>query len=114
LSWWKWLGDGFCDDETNTEGCQFDGGDCCGIDTNTVYCTECLCYEECNAPIELIANGFCNDEVNNAECSFDGSDCCGTNTNTDYCVECLCLEDEEGASIYFQFNEKYIYLNLDY
>ena len=24
------IGDGFCDDENNNEGCQFDGGDCCG------------------------------------------------------------------------------------
>ena len=24
-----WINDGFCDDETNIESCQFDGGDCC-------------------------------------------------------------------------------------
>ena len=24
-----WVNDGFCDDETNIESCQFDGGDCC-------------------------------------------------------------------------------------
>ena len=24
------IGDGFCDDELNTEECNFDGGDCCG------------------------------------------------------------------------------------
>ena len=41
-----WIGDGWCDDETNNEACDFDGGDCCGgiIDPN--YCTECLCLED--------------------------------------------------------------------
>ena len=24
-----WIGDGFCDDLTNTPGCNYDGGDCC-------------------------------------------------------------------------------------
>ena len=41
-----WIGDGYCDDETNIEGCNFDGGDCCGVNKNTQYCTECLCYEQ--------------------------------------------------------------------
>ena len=27
ISWF--VGDGFCDDETNNEDCNFDGGDCC-------------------------------------------------------------------------------------
>ena len=25
----NWRGDGYCDDENNTEMCGFDGGDCC-------------------------------------------------------------------------------------
>ena len=24
-----WVGDGYCDDETNSENCNYDGGDCC-------------------------------------------------------------------------------------
>ena len=39
-----WIGDGFCDDETNNVGCNFDGGDCCVTNVNTNYCTECTCY----------------------------------------------------------------------
>ena len=27
-----WKGDGFCDDENNNEGCEYDGGDCCNND----------------------------------------------------------------------------------
>ena len=39
-----YIGDGWCDDENNNESCGFDGGDCCGPNVNTQYCTECICY----------------------------------------------------------------------
>jgi hypothetical protein len=39
------IGDGFCDDEANTEGCSYDGGDCCGDCANTDLCTECSCHD---------------------------------------------------------------------
>ena len=39
-----WIGDGYCDDETNNAGCHFDGGDCCGVNVITQYCNECICY----------------------------------------------------------------------
>ena len=41
-----WIGDGYCDDINNNIGCSFDGGDCCGANVNTEWCTECLCLEE--------------------------------------------------------------------
>ena len=41
-----WIGDGDCDDATNTQGCNFDGGDCCGPNTDTQYCTVCACLGE--------------------------------------------------------------------
>ena len=41
----SWIGDSFCDDETNNAGCHFDGGDCCGVNVDTQYCNECICYE---------------------------------------------------------------------
>ena len=79
--------------------CLFDGGDCCGSDVNTDFCTLCICYEDlnCGAPMELIGNGLCNDEANNAECNYDGGDCCGACVNTEYCTECVCHEGEEPA-----------------
>jgi hypothetical protein len=41
-----WISDLICDDLPNTEECQFDGGDCClGEQTDTAYCTICLCHE---------------------------------------------------------------------
>ena len=40
-----WYGDGYCDDENNNESCGYDGGDCCGEDVNTSYCSACICYD---------------------------------------------------------------------
>ena len=37
--------DGYCDDDNNNDGCDYDGGDCCGDDVNTKYCTECECLD---------------------------------------------------------------------
>jgi hypothetical protein len=89
------IGNLFCEDENNNEGCYYDGGDCCG---NFVYkdlCTECICYEylECLGSIELIGNGFCNDQNNNADCKFDGGDCCGGCVRKDNCSECVCYNE---------------------
>jgi len=41
----QWFGDNYCDDENNNSECNFDGGDCCGDDVNTMYCSECACFE---------------------------------------------------------------------
>ena len=41
----EWIGDGECDDVNNTEECQWDGGDCCGDDVATDYCTVCECLD---------------------------------------------------------------------
>ena len=89
----QWIGDGYCDDDINTEICNFDGGDCCGSCVDTEFCIECACLgnitsNEFSNP--LIGNGFCNDNTNNALCGFDGFDCCGTNVNVDVCTECAC------------------------
>ena len=32
----QWVGDGYCDDVSNTIECNYDGGDCCLDNTNTV------------------------------------------------------------------------------
>ena len=38
-----WKGDGHCDDDNNNEGCNWDGGDCCGANVDTTYCSVCEC-----------------------------------------------------------------------
>ena len=40
-----YIGDGYCDDINNNLACTYDGGDCCGSNVNTQYCTECQCLE---------------------------------------------------------------------
>ena len=39
------IGNSFCNDEANTAGCGYDGGDCCGDCANTDVCTECTCFD---------------------------------------------------------------------
>ena len=41
----EWQGDGYCDDENNNADCNYDGGDCCGNNVNTDYCTQCQCLD---------------------------------------------------------------------
>ena len=41
----EWFGDNYCDDDNNNEECGWDGGDCCGDNVNTQYCTACECLD---------------------------------------------------------------------
>ena len=88
------IGDGFCNDETNIENCNYDGGDCCGYNINTDYCSDCKCYdnEACVAGTHpFVGDGFCNDDTNNANCSYDGGECCGSCVLKKQCTHCACL-----------------------
>ena len=111
----EWNADGYCDDVSNNEACFFDGGDCCGSNVNTAYCTVCQCLEvggggsggtttssvttigeNCNQG--WINDGGCDDINNNFDCNFDGGDCCGSDVNTAFCTACQCLEVGGGGS----------------
>ena len=108
------VGDNYCDDGNNNQECNYDGGDCCGPNVNTQYCTACQCLGDggssggngtlgtttpslttnsggCSSP-NWVGDGYCDDGNNNQECNYDGGDCCGSNVNTDYCNECQCFE----------------------
>merc|ERR1712111_312918 len=37
----QWEGDGWCDDGNNNADCSYDGGDCCGDNVQTTYCSVC-------------------------------------------------------------------------
>merc|ERR1711881_403677 len=41
----QWFGDNYCDDDNNNEDCGWDGGDCCGDNVNTQYCSVCECLD---------------------------------------------------------------------
>ena len=93
-----WVGDEYCDDENNIADCSFDGGDCCGDNVDTSFCSQCLCLEECDYP-DWVGDEYCDDESNIADCSFDGGDCCGDNVDTLFCSQCLCLEDQTSSAL---------------
>merc|ERR1719277_2296636 len=76
----------------NNPECNFDGGDCCGDNVDTTYCSICECAQVCEFP-HWEGDGWCDDGNNNAGCSFDGGDCCGDDVKTDYCTACECLEE---------------------
>ena len=42
----SWVGDGACDDVTNTGDCFYDGGDCCGSEMSKGVCLECQCKSQ--------------------------------------------------------------------
>ena len=101
------VGNGLCNDETNVDNCNFDGGDCCGTCVNSKYCSACECIGENSGDIvnAFLDNGLCEDELNYGECMFDGLDCCGYDSwndgdyddthdiapgDTVMCTECLC------------------------
>ena len=64
------IGNGWCDDYLNNAGCAFDGGDCCGPDVKTQYCSECECLEE-NIISKPAPGPFCSCSVEGAlGCEF--------------------------------------------
>ena len=87
------IGDGNCNDESNTEDCIYDGDDCCGSCPNTELCTNCACLGNLTGngySNSLLGNGICEDETNTLECAYDGLDCCGSNATMDHCTDCAC------------------------
>ena len=97
------VGDGVCNDESNTPVCNYDGGDCCLKVINIDQCSECICYlEEFCATGFLppsVGDGYCNDDTNIIECGFDGGDCCGSCINTYYCTNCSCIGNVMGNGV---------------
>ena len=90
------ISDGFCNDETNTVECDFDGGDCCGACIVTKFCSECVCLGNSNSTLlsnPLIGDGFCDDEINTVDCGYDGGDCCGSCVITKRCLNCACIDN---------------------
>ena len=63
-----------CDDLTNNDACEYDGGDCCGDSVNDQYCNECICHESgdtantnnCPAYVNVawVGDTMCDDSTN--------------------------------------------------
>ena len=89
----EWKGNGWCEDENNNCGCDWDGGDCCGYDIaymQSYNCEhqECECldpnfvepdWNSCGEPWWW-KDGMCDDENNNSGCQWDGGDCDSNDT----------------------------------
>ena len=50
------IGNEVCNDETNNEDCNYDGGDCCESCVAMEECTECACIKEI---VDSIGNRVC-------------------------------------------------------
>ena len=92
-----------CNDETNDENCDYDGGDCCLLSRNDEHCSECDCHhqETCAAGFlhGWVGDGYCHDETNNPDCNYDGGDWCGPCVVTQFCSECECRGNVTGNGI---------------
>ena len=73
----QYLGDGYCDDDNNVCGCNWDNGDCCTVDeTANDHCSVCMCLDRTSvhyatAPCSPYCahptwsgDGFCDDDNN--------------------------------------------------
>ena len=94
-------GDGFCDDEANTELCNYDQGDCCDPHLDRSLCTDCFCFVEYFPTKDYMeysvvgiidgelssarhGDGNCDLVFNNYEQFFDAGDCCLANPTIYY------------------------------
>ena len=113
------------DNKTNNEGCQYDGGDCCGSNFNIlhiIYGTKCQCLLGDNplVPAATVSNsgdcinlawvgdGYGDDSTNNEACGYDGGNCCGANVLTEYCSEFFCHPGGTTAPLESCPNESWI------
>ena len=88
--YWSFTGDQVCDDEANTEECHFDHGDCCDVQNDLSFCSDCFCYsaghlindtliQNCPNPNQIhwyLGDGRCQIQLNNIQHLFDAGDCC--------------------------------------
>ena len=81
------IGDGKCHAVTNTEDCNYDGGDCCEATCNHPNCGVFWEYDcqdpsinpyapACPVNFKQIGDGLCHAAANIPECGYDGGDCC--------------------------------------
>jgi len=88
----SWKGDKSCDDENNNEGCDFDGGDCCGPNVDKTYCTECECKSVEGRKVLFNDNLPCSEQYD-YPCS--NGKCISPELICDFFNDCGDLSDEE-------------------
>ena len=55
---YSYQGDGYCDDGNNNADCSYDGGDCCGNNVLTNYCSLCQCLDPWYVSYELATETY--------------------------------------------------------
>lgn len=78
----SWIGDGVCDSDCYTSGCNWDNGDCDADyddDVNDGYCA-------IDCPDSWISDGVCDSACYNSSCDWDGGDCDSDDDTDDYCA----------------------------
>jgi hypothetical protein len=93
------VGDGLCHSITNTEECNWDGGDCCEetCDQSTGNCPTDICLYDCKNPTynpfapdcivnsHFLGDGLCHAESNIDHCGYDAGDCCESTCKGENC-----------------------------
>ena len=85
-----------CDESLNNEKCNYDGGDCCALDSlkHPQFCGDCLCHKpelyaeifpNCSlTELKSFRNGHCDESLLSFECGFDAGDCCDAENKFEY------------------------------
>ncbi|PIK44711.1 putative N-acetylglucosamine-1-phosphotransferase subunits alpha/beta-like [Apostichopus japonicus] len=85
----SWIKDNYCDKACNTSECDWDGGDCTGVDApgpvggaavggggdsnlDSLYCSN-------GCANSWVADKYCDTSCNNVDCGYDAGDCGTTN-----------------------------------
>ena len=82
------IADGYCDDPTNIENCNYDGGDCCNKNAVYMYCKECTCHPDApKSPDEKSDEYLEKDDNSPIECLA----CESSSTTLVASLFCICL-----------------------
>ena len=66
------VGNGYCEDETNTPECNYDGGDCCGFCVKNQFCSRCDCLNGgFGVDFSLDLEGNCDNQSTEQELNSD-------------------------------------------
>ena len=87
---WELVGDGYCDDKTNTQECFYDLKDCCDMKSDRTLCTDCTCTVSKNE-LQTIATEFktefcLGNRHDNLDWYFLGDGICHLNLNKGICI----------------------------
>ena len=104
------VGDGYCDDEANTSECNYDGDDCCLLESDRNECTNCTCilsneqrqminedfFQDFHLNYMELGDTLCDLTYNTKEYFFDIGDCC---LETEFGGDLVCYDKSPDLQI---------------